>query len=93
MNDLEYLRIRRHTLDSVRRMMIEAVRIERDLDELDPDTPLFGTGLGLDSIDYLDLVVGIEATFERKVPPGPQGVLALRTINSIVDFVLEEPEP
>ena len=59
--------------------------------ELDPDTPLFGTGLGLDSVDAVEIVVGLESEFGISLDKG-DSMFALRTINSLVDVVLSEKE-
>ena len=50
--------------DFLRRMIIESLKLE-DLDpaEIREDEPLFGEGLGLDSLDALELVVAIEKCF------------------------------
>ena len=36
--------------------------------DIDPSAPLFGGGLGLDSIDALELVVGLEKTYGIRIP-------------------------
>lgn len=83
---------RAQLLDAVRTILIEVLVVEREPDELDPDALLFGSGLGLDSIDALDLVVRVEARFDIQglVPDRGQleGALILRTLNTIVDRVL-----
>lgn len=47
-------------LDELKNLIVEALKIE-DLapEEIDPDAPLFGDGLGLDSIDALELSLAI----------------------------------
>lgn len=76
-------------LDEVRVLLLEVLVVDREPDELDPDAPLFGTGLGLDSIDALDLVVRLEARFgvEELVEEAGalEGARTLRTLNTIVD--------
>jgi len=60
----------------------------REPDEIDPDTPLFGVGLALDSIDAVDLLVQLSAEFGIDVRDDEEGRVALRTVNSLVDLAL-----
>ena len=58
-------------------------------EEIRDDLPLFGPeGLGLDSIDALELVVGLEKHFGVKVPNSEAAKHALATVNSLHDYVL-----
>ena len=59
-------------------------------EEIANDLPLFGTeGLGLDSIDALELVVSLEKRFGVTVPNSEVARNALATVNTIHDYVLE----
>jgi acyl carrier protein len=79
---------RRRVLDELRRLLVEQLRVEREPDEIDPDTPLFGTGLGLDSVDAVELVVSVETAFGIQVPDGPAARSAMRTVSTLADHVL-----
>ena len=52
----------------VKEMIIQRLKLE-DMtpDQIDDDAPLFGEGLGLDSIDALELVLGVEQVFGVKI--------------------------
>lgn len=69
--------------------MIRDLGLEREPDEIDPDTPLFATGLGLDSVDAVELLVMLEVDFGVKLDGEAEGRRALRTVNGMVDLVLE----
>lgn len=79
---------REEVLARVRRLLIEKLRVRRAPDEIDPDTPLFGTGLGLDSIDSVELLVCLDTDFGVRLPNDTTGRAILRTVNGIVDLVL-----
>jgi acyl carrier protein len=83
---------RRTMLDRVRRLLIDELQVPRQADEIDPDTPLFGVGLALDSIDAVDLIIQLEADFGIEIPSDKEGRTALRTVNSIVDMALGHEE-
>ena len=83
---------RRAMLDRVRTMLIERLNLSLTSEEIDPDTPLFGSGLALDSIDAVELVIHLETDFGIQIPTDQAGRAELRTVNSIVDLALAVPE-
>lgn len=78
---------REDILRRIRRILIERLQVRRDSDELDPDTPLFGAGIGLDSVDSVELVVSIETEFGLKLKQDLSGRRFMRTINTMADMV------
>jgi len=79
-------------LAEVRQMLIEKLRVAREPDEIDPDTALFGTGLGFDSIDAVELLVCLSADFDVKLPDDTLGRAEMRSVNAIVNLVLARRE-
>jgi acyl carrier protein len=75
-------------LDEVRALVVERLRLSRLPHQVDPDAPLFGAGLGLDSVDAVELVVAIEERLGVDLPDGVHARVVLRTPNRIVDHVL-----
>jgi len=76
--------------DEIKAMMVESLMLKVPKEEIADDMPLFGTeGLGLDSIDALELTVGLEKRFGAKIPNAETARIALRSVNSIHDYVLE----
>jgi acyl carrier protein len=55
--------------------------------DIDDAAPLFGDGLGLDSIDALELVIGIEKVFGVRIQDEEVGAKALASVNALVDFM------
>ena len=52
----------------LKKKIIEALNLEEMTpDDIDADAPLFGEGLGLDSIDALELIVLIEKNYGIKL--------------------------
>jgi acyl carrier protein len=45
------------------RLMVDTLNLEMNVDAIDPLSPLFGDGLGLDSIDVLELALAISKTY------------------------------
>ncbi|MFT4548462.1 MAG: acyl carrier protein [Verrucomicrobiales bacterium] len=73
----------------IKEALIEELMLQEDLDEIGDDMPLFGPeGLGLDSVDALQLVVALEKHFGLKVPDAEaaKGILAsVDTIAAEID--------
>ena len=76
-------------LELVRGELARLVREPREPHQIDPDAPLFGTGLGLDSIDAVELVIGLQESTGVQIPEGDRTKASLRTPNALVDLVLE----
>jgi acyl carrier protein len=58
-------------------------------DEIETDAPLFGEGLGLDSIDALQLVVAMEKEFGVVVPDAATGSRVFASVRSMTDYIAE----
>jgi acyl carrier protein len=57
--------------------------------DIDPASPLFGSGLGLDSIDALELVVALEKTYGIKIPDEDVGKEAFASVNALADYIIK----
>ena len=84
----DYLKRRTEVLDALARTLVEALDLRVEPDEIDPDAPLFGSGLRLDSIDALELVVAVETAFGGNAIPRrpcspPLLMLAVRSRNGV----------
>lgn len=75
----------------IKEMLVKNLMLQTTAAEIDNDLPLFGAGgLGLDSIDALELVVSMEKTFGVGVPNSEVAGQALRTVNTIHDYIVEK---
>jgi acyl carrier protein len=73
--------------DRVRRLIVDRLKLEIDPTSIDPGAPLFGAGLGLDSIDALELVLGVEQEFGVKIEDQEVGSQALASVDALATFV------
>lgn len=81
--------LRESTMTNVAEILISALHLKFEPGDLDPDTPLFGTGLGLDSVDAVVLIVELETRLNISISE-EEGRTALRTVNSLIDLVLRK---
>jgi acyl carrier protein len=58
-------------------------------EDVDADAPLFGEGLGLDSIDALELVVLLEKNYGVKIKASKEGVKIFSSIRTIAEYILD----
>ena len=75
-------------ITELKKHIIEVLNLE-DLqpEDIDNDAPLFGEGLGLDSIDALELIVMMEKVYGIKIKDPSAGKEIFKSINTMADFV------
>jgi acyl carrier protein len=73
--------------------IVRSLRLPIAADEIGDDVPLFGEGLGLDSIDVLELVLELERSFGVSISDEATGARVLRTVNTIAEFVEANRKP
>jgi len=74
----------------VKELIVRQLKLEIDPSTIKDDLPLFGEAgesLGLDSIDALELVLGVEKEFGIKVQDEEVGVQAFASVNALCDFI------
>lgn len=75
----------------LKKMIIDVLKLEEiTAEEIKDDAPLFKEGLGLDSIDALELVVAIENIFSVIIEDEDVGKRAFASVNNLARFIQEE---
>ena len=77
----------------VKQLIVRQLKLDVDPASIQDDAPLFGDadgGLGLDSIDALELVLGLEKEFGIKVQDEEVGVRAFASVNALCDFIRQK---
>ena len=74
----------------VKQAIVRCLKMPIAPEEIGDDTALFGEGLGLDSIDALELVLELQRTFHVVVSDEHMGQRVLRSVRTIVQFIEEQ---
>ena len=60
---------------------------KRSVAEIEDAAPLFGEGLGLDSVDALELAIEIERTFNITIPDDEDNRKIFRSVDTLATFI------
>jgi acyl carrier protein len=67
--------------------IVRCLRMPIKPEEIEDDMPLFDEGLGLDSIDALEIVLELQRTFNVEITDEQVGKRVLRSVSTIVGFI------
>ena len=69
----------------IKHLLVENLMLQSKAEEIADDLPLFGPGgLGLDSVDALQLVVALDKNYGLKIPDPEAAKKVLQSVNTIV---------
>jgi acyl carrier protein len=76
----------------IKEAMIEELMLQEEPDEIADDDPLFGPeGVGLDSVDALQLVVALEKNFGLKIADAEAAKGVLQSVDTIAAEIEKLP--
>lgn len=77
----------------IQKLKVEIIEVlnleEMEPDDIDTDAPLFGDGLGLDSIDALELIVLLEKNYGIKIEDPKDGRKIFYSVRTMAEFITE----
>ena len=80
---------RRAILLTLKTEIIQHLNIQRQPNQIDDDTALFGNGLRLDSVDATEILVLLDKVFNIQVSEGDDPAY-MRTINHLASFIISK---
>ncbi len=73
---------------TLKQQIIESLNLQgMKPEEIDDNAPLFGDGLGLDSIDSLELMVLLERNYGIKIEDAREGRKVLTSVQSMAEYI------
>lgn len=76
-------------INKLKNEIIEVLKLEdMESEDIEPEEPLFVEGLGLDSIDALELMVLMEKKYYIKIETAEEGKKILYSVKSMADHIL-----
>lgn len=78
--------------DEVKATIVEALNLNITPSDIGDDVLLFEGGIGLDSIDGLELLVAIERRFDIEIDDSDLGGDVIKSVHSLVDFIERKKE-
>ena len=77
-------------IEKIKQLIIQRLKLSDMTPEMiENNAPLFGEGLGLDSIDALELVLGLEKEFGVVIPDAEVGKRVFQSVRTMAEYVLE----
>jgi len=74
----------------LKKEIIEVLNLEEmDINDIDADAPLFIDGLGIDSIDALELIVLLEKNYGLKIVEAEDGKKILHSVRTMAEYIME----
>jgi len=80
---------RKDVLEKIKSGLIERLNLYQRVDQIDDDTPLFGSGLKLDSVDATEVIVLLDDLFGIRVSEGDDPSY-MRSVNTLASFVISK---
>jgi acyl carrier protein len=71
----------------IKQAIVRSLKLPIQAEEIDNGAALFGAGLGLDSIDALELVLELERSFGVVISDEQTGGKVLRSVDTIAEFI------
>jgi acyl carrier protein len=78
----------RRLRSELKQLIVSELNLQgRDPESIDDDAPLFGAGLGLDSLDALQLAMAIEEKLGVRIPEGDDARAIFQNVRALADHV------
>lgn len=72
----------------IKQMIVDELYLDGvTLESIDDEAPLFGGGLGLDSLDIVELVLLVKARFGVAIRNFEEGRRVFRSVNTLVEHI------
>ncbi|HMR83237.1 MAG TPA: phosphopantetheine-binding protein [Niabella sp.] len=82
---------RNELIQQLKEQIIKQLNLaDKKPEDIKDDDPLFVEGLGLDSIDALELIVLLQQEYNIKLKNAEEGQTIFRSVSTMADYILEQ---
>lgn len=82
---------RKDLIQQLKEQIIKQLNLaDKQPEDIGDDSPLFVEGLGLDSIDALELIVLLQQEYNIKLKNAEEGQAIFRSVGTMADYILEQ---
>lgn len=71
----------------IKELLVRDLRLQTTPEEIGDNDPLFGEGLGLDSLDAVELVVQVNKHFNVQIKDMTEGQKAFSSVQTLADYI------
>ena len=71
----------------IKELLVRDLRLQTTPEEIGDTDPLFGEGLGLDSLDAVELVVQVNKNFGVQIKDMTEGQKAFSSVQTLADYI------
>lgn len=76
---------------TIKQLLVDNLRVAESLVEtVNGDTPLLGRGIGLDSVEALQLALGLENAFRISIPDADLTVELFSSLDTLTDYISQK---
>jgi acyl carrier protein len=79
-------------IDELKAKLIAHLNLRITCEQINPDEPLFNSGLGLDSIDALELIVLLQQDYGIKIKSAEEGKQIFVSIRTMAEYIRAKDE-
>ncbi len=77
----------KESIEKLKKEIIETMNLDMKPEEVGDDDPIFGEGLGLDSIDALELIVLLEKNYAIKLTDPEQAKRIFVSVRTLAQYI------
>lgn len=79
-------------MQDLKKKIVEKFNLKQQPGDIGDDEPLFVEGVGLDSIDALELIVLLQQDYKIKLDNAEDGPKVFKSVNTMADYIIQHQD-
>jgi acyl carrier protein len=80
-------------MQDLKKKIVEKFNLKQQPADIGDDEPLFVEGVGLDSIDALELIVLLQQDYKIKLANAEEGPKVFKSVSTMADYIIQHQDP